>query len=110
MNIESIRDYILSKNDVTESFPFGEDTLVYKLNGKIFALVNLEGDLTINLKCDPSIALEIRERYSSVVPGYHMNKKHWNTVYVDGSVSDRKIFSWIDHSYELVAKKISQHV
>jgi predicted DNA-binding protein (MmcQ/YjbR family) len=110
MNIESLRDYIISKRDVTESFPFGDDTLVYKVNGRIFALVNLEGDLAINLKCDPALALDIREHYSSVVPGYHMNKKHWNTVNVDGSVPDREIFSWIDHSYDLVAKKVPQHI
>lgn len=109
MNIESLRDYIIAKEEVTESFPFGDDTLVFKVNGKIFALVNLEGDLTINLKCDPSKSIEIRERYSSVVPGYHMNKKHWNTVLVDGTVPDKEIFAWIDHSYSLVARKVPQH-
>ena len=80
MNIESLREYCISKKNVTESFPFGEDTLVFKTDGKIFALVNLDGDLSINLKCDPALAIELRERYSSVTPGYHMNKKHWNTV------------------------------
>jgi predicted DNA-binding protein (MmcQ/YjbR family) len=78
---------------------------VFKTEGRIFALVNLEGDLSINLKCDPAQAVELRERYSSVIPGYHMNKKHWNTIYVDGSVSDKEIFSWIDHSYKLVSNK-----
>ncbi len=105
MNIESLRDYCILKQNVTESFPFGEETLVFKVDGKIFALVNLEGDFTINLKCDPALALELRERYSSVTPGYHMNKKHWNTVFIDGSVPDKEIFSWIDHSYDLVFKK-----
>ena len=105
MNIESLREYCISKQNVTESFPFGEETLVFKVDGKIFALVNLEGDFTINLKCDPALALELRERYSSVTPGYHMNKKHWNTVFIDGSVPDKEIFSWIDHSYDLVFKK-----
>jgi predicted DNA-binding protein (MmcQ/YjbR family) len=103
MNVEIIREYCISKANVTEGFPFGEDTLVFKVKGKIFALVNLGGDLSINLKCDPLYALELRERYSSVTPGYHMNKKHWNTIYLDGTVPDKKVFSWIDHSYDLVA-------
>ena len=105
MDIESLREYCISKKNATESFPFGDDTLVFKRDGKIFALVNLDGDLSINLKCDPAFALELRERYSSVIPGYHMNKKHWNTVYLDGSVPDKEIFSWIDHSYERVTGK-----
>jgi predicted DNA-binding protein (MmcQ/YjbR family) len=105
MNIESIREYCISKKNVTEGFPFGDDTLVFKTDGKIFALVNLGGDLSINLKCEPSLALELRERYPCVTPGYHMNKTHWNTINLDGSVADREIFSWIDHSYERVAKK-----
>lgn len=103
MNIEILREYCISKKDVTESFPFGDDTLVFKVKGKIFMLANLDGDLSINLKCDPELALELRERYPSVQPGYHMNKKHWNTIYLDGSVPDREVFSWIDHSYELVS-------
>src|SRR5665647_2361943 len=99
MNIESLREYCVSKKSVTESFPFDEETLVFKASGKIFALVSLEGELSINLKCDPAIAIELRERYPAVTPGYHMNKKHWNTVIADGSVPDKEIFSWIDHSY-----------
>lgn len=106
MNIENLREYCISKRNVTESFPFGDDTLVFKTGGKIFALVNLEGDLTINLKCDPVLAVELRERYSSVIPGFHMNKKHWNTVFIDGSVPDKEVFSWIDHSYDLVVKRM----
>jgi predicted DNA-binding protein (MmcQ/YjbR family) len=105
MNIEILREYCISKKNVTESFPFGDDTLVFKAAGRIFALVNLEGDLSINLKCDPARAIELRERYSSVIPGYHMNKKHWNTIYIDGSVPDKEVFSWVDHSYDLVLKK-----
>jgi predicted DNA-binding protein (MmcQ/YjbR family) len=105
MDTESLREYCISKNSVTESFPFDEETLVFKVADKIFALVSLEGELTINLKCDPCFALELRERYPAVTPGYHMNKKHWNTVVVDGSISDKEIFSWIDDSYELVARK-----
>ena len=105
MNIESLREYCISKKNATESFPFGDDTLVFKTEDRIFALVNLEGDLSINLKCDPARAIELRERYSSVIPGYHMNKKHWNTIYLDGSVPDKELFSWADHSYDLVVNK-----
>jgi predicted DNA-binding protein (MmcQ/YjbR family) len=102
MNIELLHDYCISKPDVTEGFPFGEKTLVFKVKGKIFALSNLAGDLSVNLKCDPALALELREKYSSVTPGYHMNKKHWNTVLLDGSVPDNEFYTWIDHSYDLV--------
>ena len=105
MNIEILREYCLSKKDVTESLPFGDDTLVFKRKKKIFVLANLDGDLTINLKCDPALAIELRERYSSVIPGYHMNKKHWNTVLADGTIPDKEIFEWIDHSYDLVYSK-----
>jgi predicted DNA-binding protein (MmcQ/YjbR family) len=105
MDIESLRDYCISRKDAEECFPFGDDTLVFKIQGKIFALVNLDGDLSINLKCDPAYSLELREKYPAVTPGYHMNKKHWNTVNLDGSVPDKLIFSWIDHSYHLVSAK-----
>jgi predicted DNA-binding protein (MmcQ/YjbR family) len=105
MNIESLRQYCVKKQGVTESFPFGEDTLVFKVSGKIFALVNLNGELSINLKCDPVTAIELRERYSAVTPGYHMNKQHWNTILLDGSVPDKDIQTWIDHSYDLIAGK-----
>ena len=105
MDIESLREYCISKKRVTESFPFGDDTLVFKADEKIFALVNLEGQLSLNLKCDPALAIELRERYDSVTPGYHMNKKHWNTVILDGSVPDKEVFSWIDHSYSLIIGK-----
>jgi predicted DNA-binding protein (MmcQ/YjbR family) len=105
MNIETLREYCISKKGADESFPFGEDTLVFKVSEKIFALVNLDGDLSVNLKCDPALAIELRERFSSVTPGYHMNKKHWNTVLMDGSVPDKEIFSWVDHSYNLIKKK-----
>ena len=105
MDIVTLRDYCISKKGSTETFPFGDDTLVFKVKEKIFALVNLGGDLSINLKCDPALAIDIRERYSSVTPGYHMNKKHWNTVLLDGSVPDKEVFSWIDHSYDLITDK-----
>ena len=102
MDIVTLRDYCISKKGSMETFPFGDDTLVFKVKDKIFALVNLDGDLSINLKCDPALAIDLRERYSSVTPGYHMNKKHWNTVLLDGSVPDKEVFSWIDHSYGLI--------
>jgi len=105
MNIENLRDYCLSKKDVEECFPFDEETLVFKVRGRIFLLASLDGDLSVNLKCDPALAVELREKYPAVQPGYHMNKKHWNTVAADGSVPDKNFFSWIDHSYELVAGK-----
>jgi predicted DNA-binding protein (MmcQ/YjbR family) len=105
MDIVALRDYCISKKGASESFPFGEDTLVFKVKGKIFALVNLDGDLSINLKCDPSLAIELRERFSSVIPGYHMNKKHWNTVMLNGSIPDKEVFFWIDHSFDLVKGK-----
>ena len=105
MDIETLREYCISKKEAMESFPFGEDTLVFKTGGKIFALANLDGDLSINLKCDPALTIELRERYPSVTPGYHMNKKHWNTVLLDGSVPDKIILSWIDQSFDRINSK-----
>lgn len=106
MDIENIRDYCLAKDDVEETLPFGPDTLVYKVKGKIFLLMGMDTEpLSFNVKCDPDLALELRATYTCVQPGYHMNKKHWNTVTVDGSVSFKQLKEWIDHSYQLVAKK-----
>ncbi|GAB3008690.1 MmcQ/YjbR family DNA-binding protein [Niabella terrae] len=106
MNIEVLRNYCLSKPEVEETLPFGPDTLVYKVSGKIFCLMGLDSQpLSFNVKCDPDKAQELRAAYPCVAPGYHMNKKHWNTVTVDGSVSLKLIRSWIDDSYELVAGK-----
>lgn len=106
MNIEELREYCLNKKGVTESFPFDETTLVFKVMDKLFALTDTEADFSINLKCDPEKAIELRERYPAVQPGYHMNKKHWNTVYIDGSIDDEQIHEWIDDSYRLVILKI----
>ena len=103
MNIEVLREYCLSKEKVEECLPFGPDTLVYKTRGKIFALINLDGDLSVNLKCDPSLALELREKYPAVKPGWHMNKKHWNTIMADGTVPDNVLLNFIDHSYNILA-------
>lgn len=102
MNIETIREYCLSKKGVTECFPFDEVTLVFKVMGKMFLLTNLDGELSINVKCDPEKAIELRELYPSVTPGYHMNKKYWNTVMIDGTLSEPLVCSFIDHSYQLV--------
>jgi predicted DNA-binding protein (MmcQ/YjbR family) len=106
MNIETIREYCLAKENVEETLPFGPDTLVYKVNGKVFLLMGMDNpDLRFNVKCDPDKALELREQYHAVQPGFHMNKKHWNTVLVDGSVKSDLLREWIDDSYNLVAKK-----
>ncbi len=106
MNIETLREYCLSKPDVEETLPFGPDTLVYKVNNKIFLLTGLdEIELRFNIKCDPDKAIELREEFSCVLPGFHMNKKHWNTIVVDGYVSTKQLKEWIDHSYDLVSKK-----
>jgi len=107
MNIEDIRNYCLLKKGVTEGFPFDEETLVFKVAGKMFVLVNLESDLSINLKCDPEKVPELREQFPAVIPGYHMNKKHWNTVIIDGSIRDELIREWIDDSYNLVVEKLT---
>ena len=104
MNIEEIREYCLGKSQVNESFPFGDTTLVFKVSGKIFALLSLDA-VQMNLKCEPDLAIELREQYSSVIPGYHMNKKYWNTILLNGTIPDKLIKDWIDLSYSLVAKK-----
>ncbi len=106
MNIEELREYCLSKKGVTELFPFDEVTLVFKVGDKMFALTNLDGEPTVNLKCDPERAIELREQHSSIIPGYHMNKTHWNTVIMDGSVSDKLIYELIEHSYNLVFESL----
>lgn len=102
MHLEIIRVYCLKKKGVTESTPFGEDSPVYKVLSKIFLIANLNPPISINLKCDPEKAVELRERYDFVLPGYHMNKKHWNTILLDNAVSPKLIYEWIDHSYNLV--------
>ena len=106
MNIETLREYCLSKPGVEETLPFGPDTLVFKVNGKLFLLAGLDEEpLSFNVKCDPDKAVELREEYTCVLPGYHMNKKHWNTIVVDGSVSTKQLREWIDWSYDLVSQK-----
>lgn len=103
MNIEQLRDYCITKPGVEECFPFGPETLVFKINGKIFLLASLERHpLQFNVKCEPEKAIYLRERYPCVLPGYHMNKKLWNTVIIDGTLSSRELAEFIDESYELV--------
>jgi predicted DNA-binding protein (MmcQ/YjbR family) len=109
MDIELVRDYCLKKNGVTETLPFGPDVIVYKVKGKAFLLLPLDTEeLQFNVKCDPDLALELREEYACVKPGYHMNKKHWNTIEVDGTLNSKQIKQMIDHSYELVVQSLTK--
>lgn len=106
MNIASFRTYCLAKPFATEEFPFDNQTLVFKVLGKIFALTDVDEFASVNLKCNPEEAVLLREQYPAVLPGYHMNKEHWNTVLMDGSVGDTLVKNWIDHSYNLVVAKL----
>jgi predicted DNA-binding protein (MmcQ/YjbR family) len=110
MDIESYRNYCLRKKGVTEDFPFDNETLVYKVGGKIFALTNIDLFDSINMKCDPIRALELRERYDAIIPGFHMNKRHWNTVKIDGTLPDTLILEMIDHSYTLVLNGLPRFI
>lgn len=102
MYLEEIRDYCLSKKGTEETFPFDQTTLVFKVFGKMYALIDVDEARSINLKCDPERAEELREQYEGIIPGYHMSKKHWNTVSLDGSINRSLVMELIDHSYELV--------
>lgn len=106
MDLEAVRKYCLKKKGVSETFPFGEDTPVYKVAGKMFILATMTYPVSINIKCDPEKAVELREEYDAVTPGYHMSKLHWNTVSLDNSIPDKLIFSWIDDSYNLVVERL----
>jgi predicted DNA-binding protein (MmcQ/YjbR family) len=107
VDLADFREYCLTKADATESMPFGPDTLVFKVGGKMFALAALdEVPTTVNLKCDPERALDLRDRYPEVQPGYHMNKKHWNTVELSSGIPDAELRRWIDHSYDLVVARL----
>lgn len=106
MDIEQLRDYCLTKAGVEECLPFGPDTLVFKVNGKMFLLASLDKQpLQFNVKCDAEKAIELREQHASVIPGYHMNKKLWNTVIIDGSLSSTELMGFIDDSYNLIISK-----
>ena len=106
MNIEELRDYCLSKPHLTESFPFDKETLVFKVGEKLFALIGLEHHpAAVNLKCDPDKALELRDTYPEIIAGYHMSKKHWNTIYIqDAELQPKFLLELIDHSYDMVVK------
>ena len=108
MNIESFREYCLAKPGVTEGFPFDSKTLVFNVMGKMFALTDVDAFQSINLKCDPEYAIELRETFQAVKPGYHMSKKHWNTVTVEGDVAEKLLQDLINHSYDLVVKSLTK--
>ncbi len=109
MNIEVFRDYCLAKKGVTEEFPFDETTLVFKVMGKMFALTGLDRiPFSVNLKCDPDRALELREYHPEITPGYHMSKKHWNTVNFSDGLATNMLYELVDHSYDLVVSKLTK--
>ena len=106
MDIESLHEFTMSLGEVEDCQPFGPDNLVYKINNKIFMLIATdESPLKFNVKCNPELAIELREQYSSVLPGYHMNKKHWNTIVIDGNIPTAKLKEFIQHSFDLVRGK-----
>jgi predicted DNA-binding protein (MmcQ/YjbR family) len=104
LNLEELREYCLQKPGATEGLPFGEDTLVFKVGEKLFLLTSISLGNQFNVKCDPELAIELRERHAEVQPGYHMNKKLWNTVYMDGALTKKQLLEMIDHSYDQVFK------
>ena len=108
MNIEEYRNYCIVKKGVTESFPFDETTLVFKVMNKMFALTGIEEFAFINLKCDPEKAIELREEFDGVTPGYHMNKNNWNSVSSKGDIPDKLIYQWIDDSYDLIVSSLTK--
>jgi predicted DNA-binding protein (MmcQ/YjbR family) len=110
LNLEEIREYCLQKPGVTEGLPFGEDTLVFKVGAKLFLLTSISLGNQFNVKCDPELAVELRERYTEVQPGYHMNKKLWNTVHIDGSLTQTQLKDMIDHSYQQVFNGLPRKV
>jgi predicted DNA-binding protein (MmcQ/YjbR family) len=109
MNIEELRNYCMNKKGVSEHFPFDSETLVFKVMDKIFLLTGINGrPLSFNVKCDPELAIELREKHEAVLPGYHMNKKHWNTVVVNGTLAISFLCELIDHSYDLVCASLGR--
>lgn len=107
MTREEYREYCLAKKGVIEDFPFDETTIVFKVGGKMFTLAGTDFERT-NIKCHPDKAAVLREKYPSVIPGYHMNKKHWNTVIMDGSLDDKLIYRWLDDAYNLIVAKLTR--
>jgi predicted DNA-binding protein (MmcQ/YjbR family) len=110
MNVEEVRQICIAKKGVTEGFPFDETTLVLKVGGKMFALLNLDKDPSVNLKCDPERAIDLRERHAAVLPGYHMNKQHWNTVMLEVGLPDQLVEELIGHSYQLVYESLPRKI
>ncbi|WP_419802079.1 MmcQ/YjbR family DNA-binding protein [Mucilaginibacter sp.] len=110
MNIETLREHCLSKPAVAETMPFGDDTLVFKVGGKIFLLISLKEANRFNVKCEPELAIRLREQYDEVRPGFHMNKTHWNTVFIDGILGDKQLLEMIDHSYQLIVKSLPKAI
>lgn len=109
MDIEQLRNYCIDKKGVEECFPFDEETLVFKVMGKMFLLVGIDSKpVEFNVKCDPELAIQLREKYDCVRPGFHMSKTHWNTVVCDGSVPKKTLKEWIDHSYDEVVKGLTK--
>lgn len=108
MNIEELRDHCLVKPGVTEGLPFGDDTLVFKVSGKMFMLMSIKDGDRFNVKCDPELAIELRERHPEVQPGFHMSKTHWNTVHTDGGLTRNQLIEMVDHSYDLILKSLSK--
>ena len=106
MNIEEVREYCITKKGCEETFPFDDVTLVFKVMGKMFALLSLEKGNSINLKCNPERSIQLREQYPAITPGFHMNKKHWNTIGIDGSIPDDLLYQWIDESYNLIVDSL----
>ncbi len=110
MDSQQLRAYCLSKKEAVETFPFGDDVPVFKIMGKMFALVPVSGSASISLKCEPTWAQILRQTYKAVQPGWHLNKEHWNTIACDDSIPDEEILGMIDHSYELIVKSLPRKV
>jgi predicted DNA-binding protein (MmcQ/YjbR family) len=110
MDLEKIREYCLAKLGVTEGFPFDNQTLVFKVGGKMFALIDIENPVSVNVKCEPEKAVELREQFHAISPGYHMNKKHWNTIQLNQDLSHQLIVNCLDHSYQLVFQSLSKKI
>jgi predicted DNA-binding protein (MmcQ/YjbR family) len=110
MNFETVRNYCLAKKGVTESLPFDQKTLVFKVGNKMFALMDMDNFVSVNLKADPENSIELREKFSAIIPGYHMNKKHWNTVMVNEGLDDSLLSELIDSSYKLIVASLPKKV
>lgn len=108
MKLQTLIDYCSTQKGTTQEFPFDDTTLVFKVLGKMFALVNLDPPHSVNLKCEPAYAMTLRQKYQGVQAGYHMNKLHWNTVALDSDIPDQEVLSFIDDSYDLVVKKLNK--